>query len=59
MDIVTTRLLRLMGIEGANDMGLAIMPPRRDLDVLRAKNAGIETSFHWLEINCLGVGYPT
>jgi hypothetical protein len=47
MDIVTTRLLRLIGTEGANDMGLAIV--RRDLDVMRAKNAGIEISFRRLE----------
>ena len=48
-DIVTTRLLRLIGTEDANDMGLAIV--RRDLDVMRAKNAGIEISFRRLEIN--------
>jgi hypothetical protein len=34
---------------GANDMGLAIVRPRRDLDVMRAKNAGIEISFRRLE----------
>jgi hypothetical protein len=30
-------------------MGLAIVRPRRDLDVMRAKNAGIEISFRRLE----------
>ena len=48
-DIVTTRLLRLIGTEDANDMGLAIVRPRRDLDVMRAKIAGIEIWFRRLE----------
>jgi hypothetical protein len=30
-------------------MSLAIVRPRRDLDVMRAKNAGIEISFRRLE----------
>jgi hypothetical protein len=41
-------------------MGLAIVRPRRDLDVMRAKNAGIEISFRRLENQFFsGSGYPT
>src|SRR3954447_26361492 len=58
-DIVTTRLLLLTGADGAKDMCLAIGAPARS-EVLRAKNANIESSFRLFAINSLlSVRYPT